>query len=85
MGYRIGNGFKGSPSLQTSVANAEILPAGYSFYKFNFNARTDCTIIINGEEIYVDAGIFKTNETDAPITSFKIKEDGLFFTWCGVY
>jgi hypothetical protein len=89
---RIGSGYKGSSALQTSVANQEILPAKptgwtipYSFYKFSFKCKEDCTIIVNGEEIFWEAGVFEISETDAPITSFKIKQTGIHFTWVGAF
>lgn len=86
MSYRIGNGYKGSSSLQTSVAEQEIIPSGYTFYKFNFVPDEDCTVIVNGEEIYWRAGcVWGTEPVDAPITSFKVKEAGKHFLWAGGY
>jgi hypothetical protein len=90
---RIGSGYKGSVALQTSVANAEILPAKpvgwtvpYNFYKFSFECDSDCTMIVNGEEIFLRANrVWSIDSEDKPITSFKIKEPNLTFTWYGNY
>lgn len=84
--YRIGNGFKGSPSIQASVAGQEIIPSGYKFYKFSFQTYASCTIIVNGEEIYLIGGnIFETEPEDAEISSFKIKEPNISYSWMGAY
>lgn len=90
----IGKGYDGSPTLETSVANQEIIPSPSigtirrNFYKFSFCCDEDCTIIINGiKEIYWRAGVvFQVEPGDQPITSFKIKEGGKqYYIWAGAY
>ena len=94
MSYKIGNGYIGSDSIQTSVANQEIIPAsplgwthGYSLYKFSFINDQDCTIKINnGNPIFLRMNQgFNTEKEDAPITSFKIVEGQKTFSWIGAY
>lgn len=94
---RIGNGFLGSDSIKTSVANAEILPTPpvgfsqgkkYSFYKFAFMNESDCKVLINDNTsaIFLRAGQgFETNQIDAPVHSFKIVESGIQYNWLGAY
>lgn len=93
--YRIGSGYKGTPSIQTSTANQEIIPptpAGWSgvklsFYKFSFQNKANCTVKINGgDPIYLEADDgFEVNLEDAPITSFVIVEAGIQFKFIGAY
>lgn len=75
-----GTVIKGSPSLQTSVANAEIVSA--SIRNFAFMNDQACTVIINGgDNIYLRAeqGLF------IPVcNSFKITTNGITFNWVGV-
>lgn len=94
---RMGIDYLGSPSLQTSVANAEILPAPpenfslgkkYNFYKFAYMNDQDCSVLINSNTtpIFLRAGQgFETNEADAPIYSFKIVEAGITYNWLGAF
>lgn len=83
----------GSSAIKTSVANEEILPAqpvGWTFapkfMKFSLMNYADCTLIIDGEEIFLKAnqGI-ALDYDDASINSVKIKEDGIEFNWIGAY
>jgi len=92
MGVRIGSLYLGSPNIQTSVANEEIVPVkpanwtmGYSFYKFDFLNKSSCHIIVNnGDPIYLEANNgFSTTEVDAIISSFKVVESGILFQWVG--
>ncbi|MEH7116041.1 hypothetical protein V7128_01280 [Neobacillus vireti] len=94
---RIGNGYLGSDSLKTSVANAEIIPTPpsnyslgkkYNFYKFAYMNDQDCSVYINESTsaIFLRAGQgFETNESDAPIYSFKIVEAGITYNWLGAF
>lgn len=87
-----GNGFLGSESLQTSVANQEILPPSPSNWTYDrrfksislFNDQA-CRIIINNEKpIYLREGQgFNADWSSTPITSIKIVEDGITFNWIG--
>lgn len=90
----IGNGYIGSPSLQTSTANQEILPSppvswskGYNLRKFSFMNDQNVTVKINNDkEIYLRAGQgFSTDYIDSPIWSFVIKEAGITFNFVGAY
>jgi hypothetical protein len=93
--FRKGNGFLGSAELETSVANAEILPEApeawtndlYTFYKFDFYNDQICTVKINGgDAIYLRAGQgFNSDIGDADIISFKIVEDNITYNWFGCY
>ena len=89
---RYTHGIFGSSDVQASVANAEILPSPpaewnfpYPFYKFKFYNLADCHIIINGgQPIFIPAYTnFFTEDGDKIITSFKIQESGVNFTWVG--
>jgi len=92
---RLGSGYTGSPTQQTSVANAEIIPTPpteqdikYSFYKFSFmNSGEDCTIQVNnGSPIFLKANQgFSIDAIDSPIHSFKILEDGIQYNWVAAY
>lgn len=77
-----GTVIKGSPSLQTSVANQEIVPTGVTLYNFNLMNDQICNISINGSDyIYVRAnqGIIIDK-----ITSCKIQQNGVTFNWISV-
>ena len=89
---RNGNGYIGSPALMKSKANEQVVPKppgwsfGYSFYKFEFDNDQDCTVIMNGNTIFLRAGRgFITPDDGAPITSFIIKEPNITYTWMGAY
>lgn len=92
--YKLGSGYIGSSSIQTSVANQEIIPNSpstwstkYSLYKFSLDNYSDCTVTINGgNNIFIPANKgFNIDETDAPIYSFKIVESGILFNFIAAY
>ncbi|APJ11009.1 MULTISPECIES: hypothetical protein [Bacillus] len=92
---RIGYGYKGSPRLEsTNTENFEILPlvstssrARIQFYKFQFRNDQDCTVLINhGDPIFIRAGDgFSTDQIDAPIISFVVKEKGIQYNFAGAH
>lgn len=94
-GYRVGSGYIGSADLETSVANAEILPSppvgwtiGYNINKFSFYNTETCHITINSAStsIYLRAGQgFSMDITDYPITSFKVVENNIHYNWIASY
>lgn len=87
------SGYLGSDQLETSSSNQQIIPNppsdwtdGYNLIKFSFDNKQDCTVIVNGETIFLSSGEgFNTDKDDPPITSFIIKEAGIPFTWASVY
>lgn len=82
---QIGARYYGSPSLEVSTDNHELVPDKVSFYKFSFAPSEDCTVKINNSSpilIRADLG-FSMNETDAFISSFIIVESGIEFSWIG--
>lgn len=96
-GYRngfciLGSGYIGSPSIQTSTANQEIIqqhniaPHG-SVYKFTFKPYNNCTIIINDlQPMFLEEGqAWSIEKEDAPITSFVIVESGVSYIYWGAY
>lgn len=94
MGFRIGQGYLGNPSLQTSTANKEVLPnppvgwtGKYNCYKFSFDNDQPCTVKINnGSPIYLRGGQgFETKKEDAPIWSFIIVEAGITYNFVAAY
>lgn len=90
-----GTNYLGSESLQTSIANEEIIPLApdewtserYKFIRFSFHNEQDCTVQVNNNtKIFLTAGKgFATDENIPPITSFKIVESGIQFYYAGVY
>lgn len=92
---RVGTGYVGSPNLQTSTSNQEIVPSSpsgwtipYKLYKFSFsNTNQDCHVKINGgDQIFITSGQgFEMDENDAPITSFIIVESGITFNFLGAF
>lgn len=89
-GYRIGSSYKASPSIQTSVAGAEILPSTpvgtipINYYKLSLINDQNCSLIINNDPVakFIRAGQgFEINEMDAPIFSLKIVEAGITYNW----
>lgn len=94
MANRQGSGFIASNTLKTSTANLEIIPTPpstyykkkYGCYRMSFLNDQDCTVIVNGTEIFLRAGQgFETNEVDAEIYSFIIKESGITYNFvCGM-
>jgi len=97
-GYKImsqkGSGYIGSPGVQISNSNHEVVPTppstwsnGYSFYKFSFKNTQSCRVKINnGDPIALDAGDgFEMDEIDAPIWSFVIIESGIEYKFIAAY
>lgn len=91
---RVGNGYLGSPKIETSTENQEIIPAlpnneneRYKLYKLSFFNHNDCTVVINNQHtIFLRAETgFQTTERDALIYSFVIKEAGVKYEWRGCY
>jgi len=77
-----GTVIKGSTSLLTSVANAEIIPDGFSFVDFELFNDQICHISINGGDyIYIRAS--QGIKIDSS-SSIKIQEAGITFTWIGL-
>jgi len=83
-------GYLSSASLQTSVANAEIIPAvpvswtlpTYVIRKMNIMNYSACTLIVNGQELFLTANLgFQIDTTDVPVTSLKIKESSITYTY----
>lgn len=83
----------GSKNIETSVANREIVPdapANWTiqmrFKKFSLMNYGNCTLIVNGEEIFLKSNQgFNTDYDDAMISSVKIKENGVEYNWIGAY
>lgn len=73
----------GSASLLTSTANAEILGNGNVYGNFIFQPDQICHAYINGSvnPIYIRAGQVVSLDS---ISSLKIQEVGITFTWIGV-
>jgi hypothetical protein len=72
----------GSSALQTSVANAEIIPTGKTIINFKLMNDQVCTISINGATaVYVRAN----QGMEIPVvTSCKIVENNITFNWIGI-
>ncbi len=86
----IGQGFSGSGSKLTSVADEEVLlnledEEGY--YNFTLQVFNDCHISVNGSPyIFLNANTtFETDSKDAPIKSLKFQENDIQFIWLGAY
>ncbi len=82
---QIGGKYFGSPSIQTSEENQEIIPEKTALYKFSFEPFSNCTVKINGSDpilVRPERG-FGMNEVDAYISSFVIVEAGIEFDWTG--
>jgi len=82
----------GSAALQTSVAEAEIVPtisgwenSGLAFKTFELLNKEICHISINGSgDIYLAAGQgVKFSFGDGTVKSVKITEDNITFNWIG--
>ena len=88
-----GTKYLGTSKIEISVANKEIIPdspshwtMGHRLYKFSIMNYADCTLIINGTELFLKANQgFSSDKNDASITSVKIKESGIEFNWIGAY
>lgn len=94
MSIQIGSGYIGSPKLEKSTSNQEVIPSPpptwtmkYSFYKFSFSNDQECHVSINGgNPIYLRAGQgFQMDAHDSPITSFKISESGITYNFLGAH
>lgn len=81
------SGYIGSPSIETSTANQEIIPQNYSFHKFSFINYQTCTVKINDSlPIYLAEGQgFGCDVNDTRIKSFVIIESGIQYNWVGAY
>lgn len=83
----------GSESIETSESNHEIVPDAPENWtvpmrlrKFSLMNYGDCTLIVNGEEIFLKANQgFATSYDDVRISSAKIKETGIEYNWIGAY
>lgn len=91
----------GSPSLQNSKANQEIVPKApegwtvpIEFEVFSFLNTDDCTVILNGineltgedNKIFLKAGQgMSINEKDVKVKSCKVVEPNVLFNWIGKY
>lgn len=83
----------GSHTLETSIANKEIVPNApenwtfpLAFKKFSLMNYDDCTLIINNEELFLKANQgFNVGYDETYIESVKIKESGITFNWIGAY
>lgn len=82
---QIGGKYFGSPSIQTSSANQELVPDKTAFYKFSYMPSQNCTVRINGSDpILITSRLgFSMNEVDAYISSFVIVESGIEFHYLG--
>jgi len=97
MSYRIGSGYFGSSSVQTSTELVEIIqqhkPSSWitsklQVYKFSFMNNEDCHIEINesSSQIFLPAGTgFEMSEVDKELWSFVIVEAGVTYTYIGGY
>lgn len=88
-----GNGYLASTEVETSVANAEILPTPvgwthpYSCYKLTLINQDACTVRLNNTfDVYLQnfQGL-NISRGDLPITSVKITENGKKFTFFACY
>jgi hypothetical protein len=92
---KFGSGYIGTPTLQTSTANQELVPTppstypykNYCLYRMSFLNDQDCTIILNGTTtLFLRAGQgFESNSDDLGITSFVIKEAGITYNFVAGY
>ena len=89
-----GSGYIGSSALETSVANAEIIPSapaiwtqGYKIYKFAFYNTEACSIKINnGDAIYLRAGQgISIDQNDKMIENFCICENNIHYNYIAGY
>lgn len=74
--------FVGAPSLQTSVANAEIIPTGAMLINVTIQTDQNCVMLINGSAsgIYVRANQILTIDK---CSSLKITTAGITYNWVG--
>jgi len=88
-------GIIGSTALETSQANAEIVPSPpitwvnvvYAFKEFELLNDQDCTLIVDGSDpIFLRANQgFKYFSEFNRIKSVKIVEAGVTYNWMGIY
>lgn len=80
-------GFSGSPQVETSIGDDELVQTGFVYHKFSFLNLQDCQIKVNGsDEIFLNAGQgFATDEQDVSVKSFVIVQPGIKFNWVGSY
>lgn len=72
----------GSPSLETSVANAEIVPTGKKIINFELYNDQACTISVNGQSaIYVRAA---QGISIPVVNSCKIIQNSITYNWIGI-
>jgi len=72
----------GSSSLETSVANAEIIPTNARIINFELLNDQVCTISINDQTpVYIRAN---QGVTLAVVNSCKIIQAGITFNWIGI-
>jgi len=95
MGFRVGSMYFGSPDIQVSTANQEIIqankPTDWTFqkiyaYRFSFTNNTACHIKLNGSanQIYLASGQgFEMDMYDSQLFSFVIVEAGVSFSYIG--
>ena len=83
--YNIGNGYIGSPNLETSTLNMELIPNKIILYRLTLMNDQDCHISINDSDwIFIRGGQgFSTEPDDDNLHSFKIQETGITFNWIG--
>lgn len=81
------SGYDGSPDIQVSESNHQVLPTGYVFHKFAFFNYEDCHVLINGSNpIYLSAGQgFSSDESDVQLKNFIIVDSDIRFNWIGSY
>lgn len=91
MGFRIGQGYFGSPDKMISVENQEIIQphkpltwtTNFNAYKFSFKPSMDCHVKINGgDAIFFEANHwFSTDYMDKEINTFVIVEPNIEFIY----
>lgn len=93
-----GNGYLASDALKTSTSNQELVPLkplnwsfGYKIRKLSFdNAEQECRVIVVADgkttTAFLKAGQgFEMGYDDPPITSFKIVESNIKYTWIATF
>lgn len=88
------NGYLGSEIPETSKSMQEVIPKSpegwtepYRLKSMQVLNSQDCTFVINEEASvfsYAGDGLYIGSDCP-PITSLKIKESGIDYTWMGVY
>ncbi|WP_226035592.1 hypothetical protein [Aquibacillus saliphilus] len=92
MSQQIGYGFLGSPDIEVSTSNKEIIPikrenVRHVFYKFSFKSFQDVHVKINGgDPIFLEANEWFTTESeDRYVDSLVIVEADINYRWLGGY